>query len=86
MGFRLVHELAADGVPVAVACRVLNVSTSGDDEWRGRPPSARALADAELTATIRRSTPTRGTYGRRGCYAELRLGLGCPSGASGWRG
>jgi hypothetical protein len=27
--FRLVRELAADGFPIAVACRVLDVSTSG---------------------------------------------------------
>ena len=36
MSFRLVQELAADGVRVAVACRVLRVSTSGYYEWRGR--------------------------------------------------
>ena len=29
MKFRLVQELAADGVHVAVACRVLHISTSG---------------------------------------------------------
>jgi len=52
MSFRLVQELAADGVHVAVACRVLRVSTSGYFDWRGRPPSARAVADAELRAQI----------------------------------
>ncbi len=78
IGFRLVQELAADGVPVAVACRFLNVSTSGYYDWRGRSPSPRAVADAELTTTIRRhprrlaAAPTA----HRGCYAELRLGLG----------
>ncbi len=40
MTFRLVRELAADGVPVAVACRVLRVSESGYFGWRSRPPSA----------------------------------------------
>jgi len=75
--FRLVRELAADGVPVAVACRVLCVSTSGYYEWRGRAPSARALADAELSAQIVEiHTMSRGTYGAPRVHAELRLGRG----------
>ena len=52
MIFPLVHDLAADGLPVAVTCRVLGVSRSGYYEWRGRPPSARAVADAALKQTI----------------------------------
>ena len=36
MKFRLIQELAVDGVPVAVACRELVVSPSGYYEWRGR--------------------------------------------------
>jgi len=77
MRFRLVQELVADGVPVAVACRFLNVSTSGYYDWRDRSPSARALADAELTTTIRRiHADSRATYGAPRVLAELRLGLG----------
>ncbi|WP_344230529.1 IS3 family transposase, partial [Microbacterium binotii] len=76
MGFRLVQELAADGIPVAVACRFLNVSTSGYYDWVSRPPSRRALADAELTTTIRRiHADSRETYGAPRVLAELRLGL-----------
>jgi transposase-like protein len=76
LGFRLVRECAADGIPVAVACRVLKVSRAGYYQWRDRPPSARAVADAELTATIRRVHETsRGTYGAPRVHAELRLGL-----------
>lgn len=52
MGLRLVQELAADGIDVAVACRVLKVSRSGHYEWRGRPPSARDVEDAYLANTI----------------------------------
>lgn len=75
MSFRLVRELADDDVPVAVACRVLKVSESGFYEWRSRPPSAREVADAELTETIRDVHETaRGTYGIRRVRAELRLG------------
>ncbi|MGB3373535.1 MAG: IS3 family transposase [Microbacterium sp.] len=60
-----------------VACRFLNVSKSGYYEWVRRPPSPRALADAELTMTIRRiHADSRETYGAPRVLAELRLGLG----------
>ena len=52
MTFRLVRELA-DGISVAVACRVLNVSRSGYYDWQVRPPSARAVADAGVCCTDR---------------------------------
>jgi putative transposase len=77
MRFRLVQELAADGVRVAVACRMLVVSTSGYYEWCGRPPSLRAVADEALSAQIREiHTCSRGTYGAPRVHAELRLGRG----------
>ena len=77
MRFRLVQELAADGVRVAVACRVLRVSASGYYEQRGRPPSPRALADEALSLQIREvHTWSRGTYGAPRIHAELRLGRG----------
>jgi transposase InsO family protein len=77
MRFRLVRELAAGGVPVAVACRVLRVSTSGYYEWRGRPPSPRAVADAALRAQIVEiHRMSRGSYGAPRVHSELRLGRG----------
>ena len=77
MTFRLVQELAAGGVRVAVACRVLRVSGSGYYEWRGRAPSPRALADQALTVQIREiHACSRGTYGAPRIHAELRLGRG----------
>ena len=77
MSFRLVQELAADGVRVAVACRVLRVSTSGYYEWRGRPPSLRAVADAGAHgADPARSTRCRA--GRTACRACMpNCGSGC---------
>ncbi len=42
MIYPVVRELAADGIPVATACRVLQVSTSGYYEWGSRPASDRA--------------------------------------------
>ena len=75
MSFRLVQELAADGVRVAVACRMLQVSASGYYEQRGRPPSLRAVADEALSAQIREiHACSRGTYGAPRVHAELRFG------------
>jgi putative transposase len=77
MTFRLVQELAARDILVAVACRVLQVSTSGYYEWRGRAPSVRAIADQTLTVQIREiHTCSRGSYGVPRVHAELRLGRG----------
>ncbi len=77
MRFRWVQELAVRGVRVAVACRVLRVSTSGYYEWRERPLSARAVQDQALTVQIREIHQyARGTYGAPRVHAELRLGRG----------
>lgn len=46
MIYPVVDRLAADGYPIVVCCRLLRVSTSGVHDWRSRPPSARAVADA----------------------------------------
>lgn len=62
---------------MAVACRVLKVSRAGYYEWRGRPASARQVADAQLVETITQvHHDSRGTYGSPRVHAELRLGLG----------
>lgn len=75
MTFRLVRDLAAEGVPAAVACRVLKVSESGYHAARSRPPSRRETADHALISTLREiHRDSRGTYGVRRVHAELRLG------------
>lgn len=77
MIYPVVCELAADGVPVAVACRVLEVSTSGYYEWRSRPASDRAWDQAHLMESIRQvHQASYGTYGHRRVHAELVLGQG----------
>jgi transposase InsO family protein len=69
--------MAAEGIPVQVACRVLDVSVSGYYDWRSRPPSARAVRHAWLTdLIIEVHQAVRGTYGARRVHAELRLGRG----------
>lgn len=69
--------MAAENIPVEVACRVLGVAVSGYYEWRSRPPSARSVRHAWLTDLITEiHQHSRGTYGSRRVHAELRLGRG----------
>ena len=77
MSTGLVRELAAEGFPVAVTCRVLNIPRSSYYDSQGRAPSARAAQDAALSATIATvHAASRGTYGAPRVHAELRLGDG----------
>jgi putative transposase len=77
MTYRLVHELGSDGIDVAVACRVLEVSRSGYYEWLGRPAPSRDHDDANLFDLIRDvHASSRATYGAPRVHAELRLGRG----------
>jgi putative transposase len=69
--------MAAEGIPVEVACRVLDVSTSGYYAWRSRPPSQRSVRHAWLTELmVEVYQASRGTYGALRVQAELRLGRG----------
>ena len=69
--------MTAEGIAVEVACRVLDVSTSGYYAWRSRPPSTRAIRHAWLTELIVEvHQRSRGAYGALRVRAELRLGRG----------
>src|SRR3954452_22332649 len=69
--------IASEGLPVEVACGVLDVSWSGYYAWRDRPPSPRAVRHAWLTDLIREvHVASYGTYGAKRVYAELTLGRG----------
>jgi hypothetical protein len=69
--------MAAEGLPVRVACRTLEVSVSGYYDWRARPPSIRSIRHAWLTDLIRQVHVTsRQTYGSRRVHAELTIGRG----------
>jgi putative transposase len=69
--------MAAESIPVEVACRVMDVSVSGYYDWLSRPPSARSIRHAWLTDVITEvHQASRGIYGSRRVHAELRLGRG----------
>ncbi|MEX5258328.1 IS3 family transposase [Kocuria arenosa] len=75
--YAAVTTMATEGIPVDVACRVLDVSTSGYYASLHRPLSPRQIRHTLLTETIRRiHTESRGTYGNRRVHAELVLGRG----------
>ena len=62
-----------DQFPVARMCRLLSVSRSGYLQWRGRPPSGRALANAVLDAQVAVvHADSRRTYGRPRIQRALR--------------
>jgi transposase InsO family protein len=48
MSYPLVLDLAAEGFPVAVTCRVLGFSTQAFNKWRRNPISRRDLEEAYL--------------------------------------
>lgn len=52
MTFRLVQELAAQGVPVRLTCEVLGFSPQCFYKWRARPCSDRDRHDAQLTNAV----------------------------------
>ena len=57
---------------IATMARVFGVSPSGYDAWRRRPLSARAQADADLTARVQAiHAGSRRTYGAPRIHAEL---------------
>jgi len=65
--------------PVTRMCKVLAVSRSGYYAWRGRPPSAREMANRELYQEIEAVyNESGGTYGSPRIYRKLkRQGVAC---------
>jgi putative transposase len=59
--------------PIALLCRVLQVSRSGFHAWEKRAPSARHLQDARLSEQVKAvHAESRQTYGTRRIHAALR--------------
>ncbi len=64
---------ANNKISVRAMCRVLGVSASGYYDWLNRAPSARAIANAVLTESIRQAhNDSDETYGMPRIRAELR--------------
>ena len=76
--------MARRGLPVQLACRVLEVSESGCYARRSRAPSPRSIRHAWITDVTRRfHVASRGTYGGRRIHADLTLGRGIAIGHDG---
>lgn len=74
---RAIGTMAAEGLPIQTACRMLEVSESGFYAWRGRPPSERQIRHAWLADLVTEiHFASRQTYGSIRVHAELKLGRG----------
>ena len=72
MTFEFIHAEKAN-YPVAVLCRVLEVSRSGYYRWRSSAPSRRAREDAQLRPRIAAvHADSRETYGSPRIHAEIQ--------------
>lgn len=71
MIYPLVRELAADGIPVVVTCRVLGFSKQAFYKWRANPVSRRDWDDAHLVDAARTIHQDDPVFGYRFITDEL---------------
>jgi putative transposase len=71
MTYPLVDDLAADGIPVAVTCRVLGFSKQAYYAWRANPVARRDLDDAYLINAARDIHADDPAFGYRFIADEL---------------
>ena len=71
MKYPLVRELAVDGIPVTVTCRVLKFSSQGYYKWLKSPLSARDYENAYLTNASLDAHHDDPTFGYRFVADEL---------------
>jgi len=75
--YRIISAEKASGVPVSLACELLEVSRSGYYEWATRALSDRELTVAWLTEKITAiHAENREVYGSPRIHAELRMAYG----------
>ena len=71
MIYPLVRDLASDGIPVVVTCRVLGFSPQGFYRWRADPVSDRDWSDAHLVDAAREIHADDPVFGYRFIADEL---------------
>jgi len=71
MMYPLVRDLAADGVPVTVTCRVLGFTPQAYYKWRAHPVSDRDWSDAHLVDAARQVHSDDPAFGYRFIADEL---------------
>lgn len=72
MIYPLVRDLALDGIPVKVTCRVLGFSPQGFYKWKANPVTAREWSDAHLVDAARDIHDDDPEFGYRFIADELR--------------
>lgn len=76
MMYPLVRDLATDGIPVVVTCRVLGFSPQAFYKWRANPASQRDWDDAHLVDRARTVHHDDPVFGYRFITDELVAGHG----------
>lgn len=76
MIYPLVRDLASDGIPVKVTCRVLGFSSQGFYKWLANPVSDRDWSDAHLVNAARDIHADDPEFGYRFIADELRTERG----------
>lgn len=71
MSYPLVRDLAADGIPITVTCRVLGFTPQAFHKWRANPVSARDWSDAHLVDAAREIHADDPVFGYRFIADEL---------------
>jgi putative transposase len=71
MMYPLVRELAAEGIPVVVTCRVLGFTPQAYHKWKTRPVPARDWDDAHLVDAAREIHADDAAFGYRFIADEL---------------
>ena len=72
MMFPLVRDLALEGIPVSLSCRVLGFSRQGYYAWRADPVCDRDWSDAHVINEIRAIREKDSTFGYRLITDELK--------------
>lgn len=72
MTYPVVADLARDGIPVSLSCRVLGFSRQAYYQWAAAPVSDRELSDAYATNAVLKARRDDPEFGYRFLADELR--------------